>query len=82
MVNEDKILIPIDSPPSEELSAKKGPRFSVNKKLLASIFIPLAILLAIILAVGVYGYFTVKTMLPTITALQTTGSGLVADFQG
>ncbi|KKT37171.1 MAG: hypothetical protein UW26_C0038G0002 [Candidatus Collierbacteria bacterium GW2011_GWF1_44_12] len=56
-------------------------KISVNKRTLKRVLIPLGIILILFLVVGAYGYFTARSFMPTINALQVTGSGLAADFQ-
>ena len=52
----------------------------MKKKILIAL-IPVAIIIFLTLGLAVYGYFTVKSFTPSINALQSTGSGLAADFQ-
>lgn len=46
------------------------------------ILIPLAVILGLVLVSGVYGYLTLKSLMPSIIALQETGGKLSASFQG
>ena len=46
------------------------------------ILIPLAIIIGLLLVTAVYGYFTMKSLMPSINALQGTGGKLSAAFQG
>jgi len=52
----------------------------MKKKILIAL-VPVAIIIFLTLGLAVYGYFTVKSFTPSINALQSTGSGLAADFQ-
>lgn len=56
-------------------------KVSVNKKTISIVLIVLGSILGLVLLIGAYGYFTARSFLPTINALQSTGTGLVADFQ-
>ena len=56
-------------------------KISVNKKVIIGILIFLGVFIGLVAIVGAYGYFTAKSFMPTLTTLQTTGSGLVTDFQ-
>ncbi len=49
---------------------------------LRTILIPLAVIFGLIIAVGVYGYITIKSFMPSIAALQATGTNLSTSFQG
>jgi hypothetical protein len=46
------------------------------------ILIPLGIILGLFLIIGAYGYFTFKSFVPSINALQETGTKLSTAFQG
>lgn len=45
------------------------------------IFIPLAVILGLFLVLGIYGFIVAKSLMPSINALQETGSRLSASFQ-
>lgn len=64
--------------------SKKRFRFNLkfNRKKLLPFLIPLGVILFLLLAVGAYGFFTYRSMKPTLTALQTSAAGLANDFQG
>ena len=46
------------------------------------VLIPLAIIFGLVLIVGIYGYMTYKSLMPSVNALQQTGSQLAASIQG
>lgn len=45
------------------------------------VLIPLAVIFGLILVTGVYGYFTAKSLMPSVNALQETGTKLSTAFQ-
>jgi hypothetical protein len=46
------------------------------------LFIPLGVIFGLLLVLGAYGYFTAKSLMPSISALQETGTKLSTAFQG
>jgi len=46
------------------------------------ILIPLAVIFGLVLIVGLYGFITVKSLMPSVKALQQTGTQLSASIQG
>jgi hypothetical protein len=54
----------------------------VKKFKIRYVLIPLAVILGLVLVAGVYGFFTVRALMPTINALQQSGSKLTASIQG
>jgi len=45
------------------------------------IFVPLGIIFGLILIIGIFGFFTFKSLSPSLNALQLTGTKLSTDFQ-
>ncbi len=45
------------------------------------ILIPIGVILGLLLLISAYAYFTARSFIPTLNALQVTGSSLAADFQ-
>ena len=81
----------IQDPPSTETQSSEPPKkarfgkmkkIQFNKKKILAILIPILVILLLLGGIAAYGYFTARSILPTIQAIQATGSGLVADFQG
>lgn len=54
----------------------------LQKIKLRKILIPLAVIFGLLLIIGVYGYFTARSLMPSINALQQTGTKLSVAFQG
>lgn len=46
------------------------------------VLIPLAVILGLVLIIGAYGFFTIKSFMPALSAMQSTGTNLSTAFQG
>lgn len=46
------------------------------------VLIPLAIIAGLLLLIGIYGFFTARSFMPSVSAIQNTGTKLSTDFQG
>ncbi len=64
----------------EQIEIKDKPK--MKKFNIRLVLIPLAVIIGLMLVFGVYGFFTAKSLMPSINALQETGSKLSTAFQG
>lgn len=69
-----------NTPSVEIIENKEKPKMKKFK--IRYVLIPLTVILGMFLVGGAYGYFTAKSLMPSIKALQETGTKLTTAFQG